>query len=241
MKVLSAVAFAAAFAILPASAGTLKPKAVAELFTSQGCSSCPPADKVWNELAERDDVLALTLPVDYWDYLGWKDTLASAEHTERQRGYVRALDSRSVYTPQGVINGRINVVGSRRQDVLKSLESDNVGAALALEIETSGDTLTVQAAPASGTVRNASLWLVVYEASDTVEIGRGENAGRTVTYSNVVKAIRPLGRWAGKAQSYSASLDGLTGRGLHCAVIVQRLNDGEPGPIQAAAVLDHAI
>ncbi|MEZ5877347.1 MAG: DUF1223 domain-containing protein [Tepidamorphaceae bacterium] len=97
-----------------AGAETMTPRAVAELFTSQGCSSCPPADKVWNDLAARDDVLALTLPVDYWDYLGWKDTLAKPSHTQRQRGYARSLHARSIYTPQSVINGEIDVVGSRR-------------------------------------------------------------------------------------------------------------------------------
>ena len=92
-----------------AEAETVTPRAVAELFTSQGCSSCPPADKVWNDLAGRGDVLALTLPVDYWDYLGWKDTLAKPSHTQRQRGYARSLHARSIYTPQSVINGEIDL------------------------------------------------------------------------------------------------------------------------------------
>ncbi len=231
----------AACVAIPASAETLRPRAVAELFTSQGCSSCPPADRLWNELAERPDVLALMLPVDYWDYLGWKDTLARPEHHTRQRGYMRALRERSVYTPQGVINGTKSVVGSRRDAVIRAL----AGAGLediALDIVADTDGITITAGPGAGHSRSGgTFWLVTYLAAETVAIGRGENTGRTITYTNVVRDIRPLGSWTGEAVSFRVPRSEMAGKGLRYAVILQDDRDGRPGEIRAAAVLAEAL
>ena len=226
----------------PASAETVIPRAVAELFTSQGCSSCPPADKVWNDLATRDDVLALTLPVDYWDYLGWKDTLAKPSHTQRQRGYARSLHARSIYTPQSVINGEIDVVGSRRGEVLNAIDRGTLlDAGIGLDISANGGKITVSAKARGAGTEAGTVWLVVFQPAETVAIGRGENAGRTVVYSNIVRDLRPLGKWNGKSTTYQARLGNLAGTNLRCAVIVQGEDNGAPGPIRAAAVLREAM
>ena len=225
-----------------AGAETMTPRAVAELFTSQGCSSCPPADKVWNDLAARDDVLALTLPVDYWDYLGWKDTLAKPSHTQRQRGYARSLHARYIYTPQSVINGEIDVVGSRRGEVLNAIDKGTLlDAGISLDINTGGGAIHVSAEPRGGKTQTGTVWLVVFQPTETVAIGRGENAGRTVVYSNIVRDMRPLGKWRGRSETYKTPLGKLAGSNLRCAVIIQSEDGGVPGPIRAAAILREPI
>lgn len=225
------------FAAAPALAETLRPHTVAELFTSQGCSSCPPADRLWNELAVRDDVLALSLPVDYWDYLGWKDTFARPEHTARQRAYARALRARSVYTPQGIINGSIDVIGSRRQDVLDAIGANPLGVDVPVEITRTGDAVAVRLGASARHTHAARVWLVLYRPHARAAIARGENAGRTISYANVVESMSPLGTWRGKAASYTAPVAAHAGSGLLCAVLVQRERDGNPGAITAAGIL----
>lgn len=171
---------------------------VVELFTSQGCSSCPPADRILGELAERDDVIALAMHVDYWDYLGWKDKFADPAHTKRQRAYARAAGERTIYTPQMVIGGQDHVVGSRPMKISNLVRKHAKKDALVeVRLTTSGNQIAIEATPA-GTIRGGAIvQLVTYVPKSTVDIRRGENAGRTLTYHNIVRDVTVLGQWNG--------------------------------------------
>src|SRR6056297_267391 len=170
---------------------------VVELFTSQGCPSCPPADGFFEQLAARDDVLALSLHVDYWDYIGWEDTFGSPAHTARQRGYAAASGQKMVYTPQMVVNGADHVVGSRYRDVTdlidKHLDARDNGISVALRREDGQVHLEAR----SKTPRDMPLVVQFtrYIPRATVQIGRGENAGRTITYTNVVTDLVEVAEW----------------------------------------------
>lgn len=198
---------------------------VLELFTSQGCSSCPPADILLQEIAGRGDVIALSLPVSYWDHLGWKDTLAKEAYNERQRDYAEARGDRDIYTPQLVVNGITHVVGSQRDAIdaaLRSTRHSLQGARVPVSVRREGDTLTIDAAaaPEGSPFRSGKLWLAVYSGSVTVAIGRGENHGRKVTYTNVVRTLTTVGAWSGQAASYNAKLP--SGGGIDgCAIFLQ--------------------
>ena len=174
-----------------------------ELFTSQGCSSCPPADEFAVRLSEEaEDVLVLSLPVDYWDYLGWKDTLAQPAFTDRQHAYAAVQRKRRVYTPQMMVDGQQDAVGSSEHKVRWLVEKRRValqsgaGAALRLERRDDGTVLAHVGSGLSG-ADSATLWLVHLDARIAVDIGRGENRGRTVTYANVARQMTPVGRWHG--------------------------------------------
>lgn len=208
---------AAMLSFTPAGAGEVT---VVELFTSQGCSSCPPADSILGELAQRDDIIALSEHVDYWDYIGWKDTFADPWHTVRQRGYADHLGKRTIYTPQLVINGQTDAVGSRRAQVearLKSVAKANVAE---VTIAHSNDGLTIKIdGPAID--EDAMVWLVQFDDKEQVNIGRGENSGTKITYHNVVKSWAELGTWSGGAGSYTLSKSQIDGTAEGCAVLVQ--------------------
>ena len=205
---------------------------VLELFTSQGCSSCPAADKLLGELAGRDGVLALSMPVDYWDYIGWKDTLASPAFSARQRAYAKARGDRAVYTPQLVFNGLVHTVGSNRTAISEALKKTNARRhSVAVELQERGGEIVAEIG--AGPRMRASVILVVYEPSATVSIKRGENAGKTITYHNVVRRIVPLGDWNGAAETYTAKAPA----GVRCAVIVQAGTQSAPGEILGAAAL----
>ncbi|MEO3413900.1 DUF1223 domain-containing protein [Roseovarius sp. CAU 1744] len=169
---------------------------VVELFTSQGCSSCPPADAFLHELAKRDDVVALALHVDYWDYIGWKDIFASAENTKRQRAYARAGGRKMIYTPQMIINGREHVVGNRPRDVVDLINKHKNGAEYVdLTLERVGDTVQIRAEAKEPLRDQLVVQLIRYRPQSTVDIKRGENAGRTLSYANVVTEFSALGSW----------------------------------------------
>ena len=204
---------------------------VVELFTSQGCSSCPPADRILGELADQDDVIALAYHVDYWDYLGWKDEFASPAFTNRQRAYARAKGERSIYTPQMVIGGRDHVVGSKAMKV-SSLVRKHMDAAqpAKVKIQRQGDRIVVGAS-AGGRMPRAMVQLVTYTPKATVAIKRGENAGRTITYHNVVRRVISLGKWDGSGEFSAASK---VPAGTPCVVLVQAEGFG---PILGAARL----
>ncbi|MEL7152115.1 MAG: DUF1223 domain-containing protein [Pseudomonadota bacterium] len=204
---------------------------VVELFTSQGCSSCPPADRILGELAEEDNVIALAFHVDYWDYLGWKDEFASAEHTSRQRSYARAKGERTIYTPQMVVGGIDHVVGSRGMKVAKLVQKHaNRDLPVKVRLQRDGGTVSVRAT-ATGDVPNMIVQLATFSPQETVDVRRGENAGRKLTYHNVVRKIAPIGTWNGQG-TYSASAN--VSGGAPVAVIVQA---GKGGPILGAAQL----
>ena len=234
-------AAAAVICAVPSFAGDiLKPRGVVELFTSQGCSSCPPADAVLAELARRGDVVALGYHVDYWDYLGWKDTLGSPENTERQRQYGRSFGKREVYTPQAVINGRVHVKGGKREAVagaLSELENRGDGLSVDINVTRSGESVMIDAAAAPGEKGDAHLVLVHFDPMKPVTIERGENKGQTITYANPVTSVQTAGMWHGKAQRFELPRSEVTKKG-GCAILLQSVNkEGLPGPILGAAVV----
>ncbi|GAB4228795.1 MAG: DUF1223 domain-containing protein [Methyloligellaceae bacterium] len=216
------------------------PPNVIELFTSQGCSSCPPADELLGKLAERKGSIALTFPVDYWDYLGWKDTLASPAYSKRQRDYARARGDGQVYTPQAVINGVEHAVGSREADIERLIEKSRrtlAGLRIPLRVWTEGDELRIEVgdAPAGTRVRPATIWLALVKKSETVKIERGENRGRTITYHHVVRDLTPVGHWTGKSLTLRLPKHHLQSTGNDgCTVLLQQ---DAAGPILAAAAL----
>ena len=203
---------------------------VIELFTSQGCSSCPPADAMLHDLAKRDDVIALALHVDYWDYIGWKDVFGRPENTLRQHGYAQAAHATTVYTPQMVIGGVEHVVGSRPMQVMDAVQAQmRRGNAVAVTLTRSGTSLQINASTA--TRGDYVVQLVRYTPEQTVAIRRGENAGRTLNYSNIVKSWDVIGRWDGRsALSLATTADGPD------AVVVIVQQNGH-GPIVGAAQL----
>lgn len=195
-----ALGLASGFTSGMAQAASKRP-VVAELFTSQGCSSCPPADAIFHRLSSRQGLVTLTYHVDYWDYLGWRDTLASKDFSQRQYDYAKSRGDMEVYTPQAIINGRKHVVGSRLDDVetaIKSATAAPEGAWVDLAIEGHANDLTVHL-PNRPEVKDATLWIVAVANSVEVSIGRGENAGRTVRYQNVVRKMSPAAMWNGEA------------------------------------------
>ncbi len=232
----------AAVATTPARAAEVrKLVGVVELFTSQGCSSCPPADKILTELADKGDVLALGWHVDYWDYLGWKDTFGSHASTERQRGYARSLHSSQVYTPQAVINGRADAVGSDRDAILaavRNLAGGGQGLVVPIETHTDGGYLKVRIA-ASAQSGDATLWMVYFNDNALVDVARGENAGRQILYSNIVRAVEMIGMVKDQDLQTEFRISDLSGRGHDsCALILQKSGpNGAPGPIIGATLI----
>ena len=235
---LAAIA-ASLVASLPALAG--EPRAVIELFTSQGCSSCPPADKLLGDLAKDHTLVPLTLAIDYWDYLGWKDTLALAGHARRQKAYSQVRGDREVYTPQVVVNGTVQARGNDRAAIDEAIAESRRHAAtlsLPLTLTIAGGRLTV-AVPAGPTdATSAEVWLCPVSKSVQVEIGRGENSGHTFTYHNVVRRWSKLGVWNGKAAEWSIPLAEFKTADVDAVAVV--LQDGvaaQPGAIRGAAMI----
>ncbi|MGH6781961.1 MAG: DUF1223 domain-containing protein [Sphingomonadaceae bacterium] len=213
------------------------PRMVVELFTSQGCSLCPPADALLAELAEQPDIVALTLPVDYWDYLGWKDTLASPAHTARQKSYAIIRGDRQVYTPQAVINGVMHAVGSNRGQIERAgAYSQGRDGALTAPVSLShADGRWIAHLPAAAGAAAQLIVMTVMKSQD-VTIKRGENANRTLTYANVVRSIALLGEWNG--QAHSVAIDPALIVGDHAdafVLLVQAMHAGKPGAILGAA------
>lgn len=211
---------------------------VVELFTSQGCSSCPPADKLLKTYVDRPDTIALTLPVDYWDYLGWKDTFSSPRNSQRQRDYALTRGDGAVYTPQAVINGRLHVIGSSAKEINKAIKALNLETPLSVPVAmvSEGGTLIIDIGaaqdgmPAGG---DATIWLAVVQKEGRAEIRDGENSGRELTYYNLVRDMSAVGVWEGEAQQIRLSRKSVMWDGTErCVVLVQQ---GPGGPILGAA------
>lgn len=171
-----------------------------ELFTSQGCSSCPPADQNLGELAGQDDVLPLSMHVDYWDYLGWRDTFASPDHTARQYAYREFMGARVVYTPQMIVQGGIDVPGYRPdliQNAVAQVRADPRFATIAIEKD--GGMLKARISDVQNR-GSSTIWVATYDRSASVKIDRGENAGKTITYHNVVEKLMRVGPWQGDGE-----------------------------------------
>ena len=210
---------------------------VVELFTSQGCSSCPPAEAFLSELAPRKDVIALEFHIDYWDYIGWKDSFAKPAFTKRQKGYVSSLKGRYSYTPQMVINGKAHVVGSHRDEVESLIEryrAEDAGGP-AVKIKRDGDSVEVSVGADARQGATYDVMLFTFDKPHTTEVRRGENRGRMLTNANVVREAIALGTWSGKAATYKTSLAGIDGDG-GCAVLVQKQ---DLGPVLAAAKISY--
>jgi len=211
---------------------------VVELFTSQGCNSCPPADRLMGDLIRRDDVLGLSFHVDYWDYIGWKDTFSLPESSVRQRNYVGRAGGRYAYTPQIVIGGKVQVVGSRRAAVETAISNANPSTPVEIKTEALGDgQIHVNLEP-QRLEETAWIWLVTYDSRHEVDIRRGENAGKQLSYYNVVRKIERIATWDGTtslmvpvdmSRAWSDGRDGY-------AIIVQA---GGFGPILGAVALQN--
>jgi hypothetical protein len=217
-----------------------QPRAVIELFTSQGCSSCPPADKLLGELAADPQLLAMTLSIDLWDYLGWKDTLALPGHTKRQKAYAHVRHDREVYTPQAVINGVGQAIGSDKSAIERVIDQTRKTAGLLA----SPVTLTVADGNvgvnvAAGAAERGEAWLCPITKAVTVAIGRGENSGRTVTYHNVVRRWLKLGDWTGKGATWQVPVAKVATADIdRVAVVVQRGAAASPSLMLGAAMAE---
>ena len=216
-----------------------EPRALLELFTSQGCSSCPPADKLLGELAGDPSVVALSLPIDYWDYLGWQDTLASPADSARQRAYSRVRGDRQVYTPQIVVNGATHVLGSDQAAVDRAIaQTDQKSGVMSVPVSVSvaGNGLDVKVESAESAHNAGEVWLCPLAKVVPVAIGRGENRGRTITYHNVVRSWLKLGDWTGAAATWNVPMSEIKADGIDAAAImVQEGSRDKPGIILGAA------
>ncbi len=209
-----------------ANAAQARQPVVVELFTSQGCSSCVAADKLLDKLADRPGVLALTLAVDYWDYLGWNDTFAKPEFTSRQRAYMQRLSMREVYTPQIVVNGKGQTAGADQDKVEALIRQATKSKAKPPSIRLlrrSRVTVGHGAPPPGG----ADVWLVRYDpTAQEVAVKRGENRGQTLTQRNVVRELVRLGNWTGRPKIYALPPAVAGGKTLKTCILVQAAKGG---------------
>lgn len=206
---------------------------VLELYTSQGCSSCPPADALLGDIARSEpDVLALSFHVDYWDYIGWTDSFADPRNTSRQKTYAHNFHERMIYTPQMVIQGQTAMVGHKAKTVASAIRNARSQPAQAqISLEQTGDMVTIAMQPVDGPVGKSDLYLIRFDPEATVQIGRGENSGRRLTYTNVVKSWHVVGKWDGqRAHEVTVPVMG----DLPAAVLLQEHDQGD---VLAAAAL----
>ena len=225
-----------------AAAQAGEPRAVLELFTSQGCSSCPPADRLVGQLASDPSIVALSVPIDYWDYLGWHDTLANPAHSARQRAYAHARGDGQIYTPQIVVNGAADALGSDQAAIERAIaQTDRRNGVMSLPVTlaVNNGTLNVTIAAADKAPAAAEVWLCPLAKAVPVAIGRGENRGRTITYHNVVRSWLKLGTLSAAQSSWSVPIAQIKAEGVDAAaVMVQEGSHDKPGIILGAALTD---
>jgi hypothetical protein len=216
------------------------PRAVVELFTSQGCSSCPPADQIIGELSKDPSIIALSMPIDYWDYLGWKDTLADSRFSARQRAYSKMRGDREVYTPQVVVNGSVHVIGSDRTGIEnaigKTVKNETV-MSVPVTMSLADKKINVSVAASKvPEISHGEVWICSIARSVPISISRGENRGREVTYHNVVRNVLKVGDWNGSPESWTVPLENVVREGVDGAVVyVQDGSRDKPGPMLGAA------
>ena len=218
---------------------TVPAPTVAELFTSEGCSTCPSADELLGELKERQFVLPLSYHVDYWDYIGWKDRFAKPEFTSRQRAYAEAQGNRMVYTPQMGVAGAIDAVGSDRKAVNRALKNAFTRNTMySIKVLRQSDGTVIARFPEAAIGLPATIWLVTYVKRVESNVTRGENAGRTLVSHNVVRSIQRVGVWRGEALDLPIVLDkeAVEDEPDACALIA---NQADFGPVIAAAAFDY--
>lgn len=229
-----ALAASPAFLALTASpANAVEDMVVVELFTSQGCMACPPADKILAKIAREEGVLALSWPVDYWNYLGWTDTFATAANTARQTDYNHSMGKNGVYTPQVVINGRVQAVGSRESEIRTLIRKLKDNGQLELEVTLDGDRKDLVIDVGAGLAdSSATIWLVMFDDEQVVDIQYGDNRGRSLSYAHIVRGTEALGQWTGSRMRLRIDMDRVAEVGADCiAILVQ---EGETGPILGA-------
>ena len=214
------------------------PKTVLELFTSQGCDTCPPADAVLASYAERPDVIALSLPVDIWDYLGWKDTLASEKNSERQKAYARARGDGAIYTPQVVVNGMMGVNGGDASAINAAIKETGeklqpMRVPLRFWHERNAIVIEAGAAPAGAEPKEATIWFAVVQKVAKISVQRGENKGKTLTYTNIVRELLPVGTWNGKAMNLQLARNTVMRPETEACIVL--LQQGKGGPILGSA------
>jgi hypothetical protein len=215
------------------SASAADAPVLVELFTSQGCSSCPPADKLAGTLMGQPGVTVVSLNVDYWDYLGWHDTLAKPEYTQRQMAYAKSRGDNDVYTPQMVINGAAHVVGSNRDAVESAISAERRSApAVALQIRATDNDIIIDV-PKGDSASDATLWVMSIAPAVNVKIERGENSGKSITYHNVVRKLASVGSWNGSASTIKLPRKGIiSGDCKSCIAVLQK---GHVGPVLGLA------
>ena len=234
-----AIAAALALSFLPSLATADQPvpatvadyPVVLELFTSEGCNSCPPADALLGQLAQQHDLLPLAFHIDYWDYLGWKDPYSSKFATARQSAYGRVLDV-MVYTPQMVVDGARDAIGSDEAAVKLAIEAERARPKLKLAVlrDERGE-LKVAIPAGEGQSPPSSVYEALFDSSHVTPVGRGENSGRTLTEFNIVREWRKIGEWTGNATELSLGLEPRSNTFDACAIIVQ---EGNNGPVRGA-------
>lgn len=223
----------------------VQPSGVVELFTSQGCSSCPPADKALETLAREGAVVALAYHVDYWNYLGWADTLASKDNTDRQYAYARMFGRNGVYTPQAVLNGREHINGADLAGIrgrIAAMPGEGKGLEVPVDVEVKNDELRIHVGNGEG---KANIVIAYFERQRTIDIDKGENRGKRVDYWHAVTDMETIGMWEGRETNLVLPADMLKKRRKAggCAVLIQRMRTADtPGAILGARVLtgDHA-
>ncbi|WP_169544120.1 DUF1223 domain-containing protein [Sneathiella aquimaris] len=211
-----------------------QPKTVIELYTSQGCSSCPPADKLMGEIVQKPDVLGLSFAVTYWDYIGWKDTFANSENDARQTRYRDQFGARYVYTPQMVVAGADHFVGSNAHELEQNLLAFKGHAEqIKLTWRIDGNRLFINL---PDHLNGATIWQVDIDHKQEVQIGRGENTGKSITYHNIARRTQPLENWDGQHKTIELDLAALMNEGRDgCAILIQERGFG---PIIAALEID---
>jgi len=234
LRILAALLAAAALSTNLSTDAQAKPRAVIELYTSQGCSSCPQADELFAKMAGDPDLITLSLPVDYWDRLGWKDTLAKHAFTERQEAYAGRRGDGQVYTPQAVVNGIEHAVGSQRSAIDAAVAETAASLRVPLSVKRDGNNIVVAVGGAEASAAaKATVVLMPFLGERDVAIGRGENARRTVTYTNIVRDIVPIANWNGKPIARTIPLEDFKNYdGL--VVLLQAGSPGKPGAILGA-------
>lgn len=224
------------FAMVWGATAADKPVKVLELFTSQGCSSCPPADALFREYSKNPDIVALAYHVDYWDYLGWRDDLASTENTQHQQAYAEVFGG-SVYTPQLVINGSRHVIGSERATIEDEVgsASGSITSPVAVDLLTSDNSVRIHVGSGPKMEEEVHVVLVFYQPRRLVEIVNGQNAGRTVDYRNIVTSRQTVGIWHGQSMDIEIPRSEMEKKGGGCAVLLQQMDEqGYPGAIVGA-------
>ena len=206
---------------------------VVELFTSQGCSSCPPADAIFSELGGRDDVIAIALHVDYWDYIGWKDEFGDPAHADRQRAYAAKAGRRSIYTPETIVNGQTDIVGAKPMVLSKAIASyKEAGVRMRLDVERAQGQVQISGTVPSGTVSAMEVHMLHVIPSHVSKITRGENRSKTIEYTNIAQDMKTVATWDGKSP-LNLSLEASSDQPL--VILVQ---EAGAGPIVAAARID---